>query len=104
MRTAFLLFSAGIVITVALFFEAGITAQQPTAAADRWVTAWGTSQNGAGTNMVSNTTVRMIARVTIAGEAVRVRLDNTFAGSPLSIGRAYIGERIQGAAVASGSN
>jgi len=68
------------------------------------VTAWGTSQNGAGTNMVSDTTVRMIARVTISGQAVRIRLDNTFGGSPLSIGAAYIGERIQGAAVAPGSN
>src|SRR6267142_1354270 len=104
MKTAFLLFSAGILAALALFFEAGLTAQQPTTGAERWVTAWGTSQNGAGTNMVSDTTVRMIARVTISGQAVRIRLDNTFGGSPLSIGAAYIGERIQGAAVAPGSN
>ena len=26
---------------------------------------------------VSNTTVRMIARVTVAGDSVRIRLDNT---------------------------
>ena len=53
---------------------------------------------------VSNTTVRMIARVTISGQAVRIRLDNTFGTSPLVIGKAYVGQRIQGAAVAPGSN
>ena len=89
---------------LALFLDSATTAQQPIPAAERWVTAWGTSQNGLGTNMLSNTTVRMIARVTIAGEAVRVRIDNTFGSSPLSIGTAYIGDRIQGAAVAPGSN
>ena len=55
-------------------------------------------------NAVSNTTVRMIARVTISGDAVRIRLDNTFGGAPLSIGKAYVGQRIQGAALAPGSN
>ena len=104
MKSAFRLVSAGMIAALALFFEGGLTAQQPTTGTDRWVTAWGTSQNGAGTNMVSDTTVRMIARVTIAGQAVRIRLENTFGGAPLSIGAAYIGERIQGAAVAPGSN
>ena len=55
-------------------------------------------------NAVTNTTVRMIARVTIAGDAVRIRLDNTFGTAPLSIGKAYVGQRIQGAALAPGSN
>ena len=35
------------------------------------------------TTRLSNATVRMIARVTIAGEAVRIRLDNTFGTAPL---------------------
>ena len=42
----------------------------------------------------------MIARVTISGDAVRIRLDNTFGTAPLSIGKAYVGQRIQGAALA----
>jgi lysophospholipase L1-like esterase len=42
--------------------------------------------------------------VTIAGEAVRIRLDNTFGTIPLAIGKAYVGQRIQGAALAAGSN
>jgi lysophospholipase L1-like esterase len=82
----------------------GIVARQQPPASDRWITAWGNSQNELGVNAVSNTTVRMIARVTISGDAVRIRLDNTFGGVPLSIGKAYVGHRIQGAAVAPGSN
>ncbi len=68
------------------------------------MTAWGTSQSGPGMNVVSNATVRLIARVTIPGESVRIRLDNTFGSAPLSIGTAHIGQRIQGAALARGSN
>jgi len=46
----------------------------------------------------------MIARVTIPGDAVRIRLDNTFGVEPVTIGRAYIGSRIRGASLAAGSN
>jgi lysophospholipase L1-like esterase len=42
--------------------------------------------------------------VTASGDAVRIRLDNTFGSEPLVIGRAYVGQRIQGAALAEGSN
>jgi lysophospholipase L1-like esterase len=70
----------------------------------RWITAWSTSQQGLAADAVTNTTVRMIARVTASGDAVRIRLDNTFGSEPLVIGRAHVGHRIQGAAVAEGSN
>jgi hypothetical protein len=46
----------------------------------------------------------MIARVTIPGDAVRLRLDNTFGTEPVTIGKVYVGLRIQGAAVATRSN
>jgi len=46
----------------------------------------------------------MIARVTIGGDAIRIRLDNTYGTSPLKIGSAYVGHRVQGAALAAGSN
>ena len=86
-----------------LVVSAIVAAQQPPAA-DRLITAWATSQAGLGTTVVTNTTVRMIARVTASGEAVRIRLDNTFGTMPLSIGKAYVGLRIQQAALAAGSN
>ena len=89
-------------VAVALLLAATASArQQPT---ERWITAWGASQNGLGTTAVSNATVRMIARVTIPGSAIRIRLDNTYGTAPLSIGSAHVGHRVQGAALAVGSN
>ena len=102
MRKALVL--AGVVVGLSLLLDSGSAAQQAAPASQRWVTAWGTSQSGLGTDAVSNTTVRMIARVTVSGEAVRIRVDNTFGTSPLVIGKAFVGHRIQGAAVAAGSN
>jgi lysophospholipase L1-like esterase len=94
-----------IVIGLVALVELDIpAAQRGTASPSRWITAWGTSQQGLGPSTVSNATVRMIARVTVAGEAVRIRLDNTFGTSALSIGKIYIGPRIQGAAIAERGN
>ena len=70
----------------------------------RWVTAWGTSQQGLGTASISNATVRVIARVTIPGSAVRARIDNTYGKDPLIIRKAYVGSRKMGAAIVPGSN
>lgn len=75
-----------------------------TQAAGRWVTAWTTSHALLGPTTVTNTTVRMIARVGIGGDAVRIRLDNTFGTTPLVVGRAYVGQRTMGAALAVRSN
>src|SRR6185369_1362833 len=104
MVTASVLSRIAVVAGLALLLASGTAARQAAPTSERWVTAWGTSQSGLGTGAVSNTTVRMIARVTISGQAVRIRLDNTFGSSPLVIGKAYVGHRIQGAAVAPGSN
>lgn len=94
--------SVALAAALALLLESGTPArQQP---ATRWITAWGTSQQGLGQNAVTNTTVRMIARVTVSGDAVRIRLDNTFGAAPLTVGKAYVGQRIQQAALAAGSN
>ena len=98
------LMSVALAAALALLLESGTPAQQQPPAAARWITAWGTSQQGLGQNVVTNTTVRMIARVTVSGEAVRIRLDNTFGTAPLTVGKAYVGQRIQQAALAAGSN
>ena len=81
----------------------GDARQQPPAA-ERWITAWGTSQNGLGMNTVTNTTVRMIARVTVSGEAVRIRLDNTFGTAPLTVGQGVRGTPDSGGGARDGSN
>lgn len=74
----------------------------PSFAQTNWVAAWGSSQQGLGETKLSNATARMIARVTLPGSAVRVRLDNTFGTAPLVIGRATIAPRVRGPAVAAG--
>ena len=74
----------------------------PSLAQTNWVVAWGASQQGLGETKLSNATARMIARVTIPGDSVRIRLDNTFGTAPLVIGRATIAPRVRGAAVAAG--
>ncbi len=79
-------------------------AQQKDPAGAKWRTAWTTSQQTQGMTGVTNTTLRLIARVTVGGEAVRVRLDNTLGTSPLRIGKAYVGLRTSGASLAQGSN
>src|SRR5262245_24130335 len=70
----------------------------------RWVTAWSTSQQVLGESRMTNATVRMIARTTIPGDAVRIRLDSGYGTEPVTIARAYVGHRIRGALLAAGSN
>src|SRR6266850_1486939 len=89
---------------VLLASTSGMAALQQPSTSARWITAWGTSQQGLGTTAVTDATVRVIARVTIPGEAVRLRIDNTFGTTPLVIGKAFVGQRIQGPALAAGSN
>jgi lysophospholipase L1-like esterase len=72
------------------------------AASPAWITAWTTSQQGLGPAKISNATVRLIARVTAAGDSVRLRLDNTFGTAPVTFGKATIGLRVRGPAVAAG--
>jgi lysophospholipase L1-like esterase len=67
-----------------------------------WVTAWGTSQQGLGETRITNATVRMMARVTVPGDSVKVRLDNTFGVAPAVFGKASIGPRVRGPALAAG--
>jgi hypothetical protein len=60
---------------------------------ERWVTAWGSSLQGPSTTKLANATLRMIARVTISGDALRIRIDNSFGTKPLTISRAFLGLR-----------
>jgi lysophospholipase L1-like esterase len=62
---------------------------------------------------VANRTIRMLARATIGGTSVRIRLDNTFNTAPVTIGSAWIGRQLtkrsgdqasHGAALMAGSN
>jgi lysophospholipase L1-like esterase len=83
---------------------AELPAAGQTATETKWVTAWGTSQNGLGMTAISNATVRMIARVRLSGDAVRLRFDNSYGTSPVVIGKTLVGHRARGAMLAAGSN
>jgi lysophospholipase L1-like esterase len=65
-----------------------------------WVTSWSTSQQGLAQAPLNNASVRLIARVTLPGEAVRVRLDNSFGTQPVIFSHATIAPRVRGPAVA----
>ncbi len=58
-----------------------------------WITAWGTSQQALSQTRVTNATLRLIARVTAPGDAIRLRFDNTFGTAPVTFGRVSAGPR-----------
>jgi lysophospholipase L1-like esterase len=58
-----------------------------------WTTAWGTSQQVLGQTRVSNATLRLIARVTVPGDGIRLRFDNTFGTAPVTFGNVSTGPR-----------
>src|SRR5215471_15890728 len=82
----------------------GLVGAADAASPAKWYAAWGSSQQGLATETLTNATVRMITRPTLAGTAVRVTLENTFGTAPLVIGAAYVGERTNGALLVPGSN
>jgi lysophospholipase L1-like esterase len=88
---------------LAISWGATTVSGQP-AASQHWFTAWSTSQHALSETRITNATVRMIARVTVSGDSIRVRLDNTFGTEQVTIGRGQVGYRIRGAAIAAGTN
>lgn len=88
----------------AFVLASGLAAGQSPTGAGRWITAWGTSQQALGTTAISNATVRVIVRTSIAGDAVRIRMDNAYGTAPLKIGKAHLGWRRGGATVFPGMN
>jgi lysophospholipase L1-like esterase len=74
---------------------------------DHWVVTWGTAltllrpqppatppaQPAPGAAGFTNQTVRMIARTSIGGDRVRIKVENAFGSSPVTIGAAHIALR-----------
>ena len=94
----------GIAATLALSLATSLAAVGRQTSSPRWITAWATSQQGLGEDVVTNATVRLIARVTEGGESVRIRLDNGYGVGPLRIRSASVGHRMRGAALAPGTH
>jgi lysophospholipase L1-like esterase len=77
-----------------------MAAQEP-----RWVSAWGASHNvGLGVPGLAGSTVRLIARPTVAGRSLRVKLTNIRGNEPAVFSAAFVGVSASGAAVVPGTN
>jgi lysophospholipase L1-like esterase len=97
----------GVTLAAALLVTLGLgLSDTAEALKGRWATAWGSSMQGLApaTQSVSNATVQMIARSSIAGTMVRVKLENTFGLEPLTIGETYVALRNRGVSLVAGSN
>src|SRR4051794_12881171 len=84
------------------------------AAQDHWVATWATAQTLARTGPppananaqrgFTNQTVRMIARTSIPGKRLRVRLSNAFGAAPVKIGTAHVALRGKDSMILEGSD
>ena len=89
-----------------------VTRAQTHAGAEHWVGTWAASpQMPAAENGISpadagfeNQTVRIIARVSIGGKEVRVRLSNEYGTAPVTIGDAHIALAGKGAEIIPGTD
>lgn len=86
---------------IALALGLSVEAEQTDGA--QWVTAWSTSQQALGTTVVTDATVRLVARVTATGASVRIRLDNAYGTRPLVMAAATVGVPMRGAVLDPGS-
>jgi len=69
-----------------------------------WLGAWTTTPAPVEGLELSNQTLRMIARVSIGGRTVRVRLSNAYGARKLEIGGLHIAIRSEGPAIVAGSD
>ena len=74
-----------LLVAVALLASILLVSLAPAGADAPLFAAWGTAQQGQATATISNATVRMIARPSLSGTAVRVKLENTFGQVPVTI-------------------
>src|SRR5687768_724101 len=66
---------------------------------DHWVGTWTTTPAPVEDTALRDQTVRMIARLSIGGPRLRVRLSNAHGARPLAVGAAHVGLRDEGAAI-----
>jgi lysophospholipase L1-like esterase len=97
---------------------------RPSDANQRWVTTWATAQQLAPTTVafggreqappppaqaripatIADQTIRMIARASIGGSRVRIRLSNALEKRPLQVGAAHIAVRSSGSSIVSATD
>lgn len=94
-------------------FLPGLGAAQSEGTAEHWVGTWAASpqmppaqasQQASSDTGFSNQTVRMIVRVSIGGEELRVRFSNAFGNAAVTLGGAHVALTDKGAAIIAGTD
>jgi len=88
--------------TVAATFATGAAAMSADAAAghQRWFTSWAQSQQRLATTVLTNQSVRMITHLSQGGDALRIRVQNTFGTTPLTVDATTVARSDGGPALA----
>ena len=107
LRLRFVALTAALDVAVALTAFAaskGPNKRQPVA--ETWVGTWATGPAGPASapKQYSNQTLRLIVHTSVGGNAVRIKISNTFGSDPLVIGAAHIALRAQGASIVPGTD
>lgn len=75
------------------------------AAAPRWIGTWGASPQDTDEPLaIKNATIRQIARVSLGGHRVRLRLSNAYGSAPLVVDATHVALRAKAAALVAGSD
>ncbi|MFZ6820038.1 SGNH/GDSL hydrolase family protein [Undibacterium sp. Ji22W] len=68
----------------------------------QWISTWGAAPDSPGPDL-SAQTIRQIMRVSVGGDAVRVKISNEYGNKPLHIHAASVAQHAQGAAIVDAS-
>ncbi len=91
------------VLSLAALLLAGISGSSAIAGEEDWVASWGAPPSDP-VAAPSNQTVREIARVSLGGERVRIRLSNELGTAAVTLGAAHIARAGAGSAIVPGSD
>ncbi len=108
-----MVFRVAILVCWCALASGTVKAQQRAEGHEHWVGTWAASpqmppENEPSANSTDagfdNQTVRMIVRVSIGGDELRVRLSNAFGSTPLKLGGAHVALAGSGAAIVPGTD
>jgi lysophospholipase L1-like esterase len=90
-------FTTGLALVASVLIGSAPAAE---GARESWFTSWAQSQEGLATKALDNQSVRMVTHLSQGGSAIRIRVQNTFGKTPLTISRATAGHSAGAASVA----
>lgn len=85
------LVAAALAVSAAATDAVGDTASAPHPSARGWFTSWSSSQHNLAPTTLRDQSVRMISHLSQGGDAIRVRVQNTFGETPLTVDAATVG-------------